>query len=140
MNIRRAQGFTLVELMIVVVVIGILASIAYPSYSEYVQRSHIAEATSNLADMRIRQERYFQDHKTYVSAGACGAAPPANDSFAYTCVAPDANSYVVTATGGARMAGFAFNINQDNLRQTTASPWATSTPKDCWITKKGESC
>ena len=139
MNIIR--GFTLIELMIVVVVIGVLATIAYPSYNEYEQRSRITEATSNLADMRIRQERFFQDNRTYASAGTtCGATLPANDSFAFGCVAADANSYIVTATGGAKMAGFTFNINQDNLRQTTASPWAASTPLNCWITKRGESC
>jgi len=137
-------GFTLIELMIVVAIVGILAAIAYPSYTEYVQRSRIAEATSTLSDMRVRQERYYQDNRTYVSAGtACGAfvsGLPAANSFIYTCVAATADTYIATATGSAArgMGGFVFSVDQSNGR-TTASPWVTGTPA-CWITKRGETC
>lgn len=139
MRIQRIRGFTLIELMIVVAVIGILSAIAYPSYSEYVQRSRIAEATANLSEMRIRQERFFQDNRTYAGAGTtCGAVLPVTDSFGYACVAATANTYVVTATGGASVNGFAFTINQDNAR-TTTSPWVTGTV-NCWVSRRGESC
>lgn len=136
-----ASGFTLIELMIVVAVIGILSAIAYPSYSEYVQRSRIAEATSTLGDMRIRQERYFQDNRTYASAGTtCGATLPAANSFTYACVAATSATFVTTATGTAGMVGFTFSVDQDNVRRTTASPWVAVPPVQCWITRRGESC
>ena len=145
MKIHRANGFTLIELMVVVAVIGILSAIAYPSYTEYVQRSRIAEATSTLADMRIRQERFFQDNRTYISAGTtCGAFAgglPAANSFTYTCNAATASTFVATATGSAGgMGAFAFTINESNVRQTTASPWAAAVPQNCWITRRGETC
>ena len=51
---NRPRGFTLIELMIVVGIIAILASIAIPSYSDYVRRSRITEAVSALSGMRVR--------------------------------------------------------------------------------------
>ena len=70
---RNMSGFTLIELMIAVVVVAILTAIALPSYQEYVTRGKITEATSNLADMRVKLEQFFQDNRTYV--GACAAGP-----------------------------------------------------------------
>ena len=56
---RIERGFTLIELMIVVAIIGILAAIAYPSYDEYVKRSNRTEGQALLSDASARQERYF---------------------------------------------------------------------------------
>lgn len=140
-DIRSSLGFTLIELMVVVVVIGILAAVGYPSYTEYVQRSRIAEATSNLSDWRIRMERYYQDNRTYLNGANCGAAAPQNDSFTYGCAAPDADNFVATATGLAArgMNGFAFDVNQANLRRTTAFPGVTGT-QNCWMTRRSDTC
>lgn len=59
LNARRLAGFTLIEVMIVVVIIGILASIAYPSYNEYVKRGNRTEGQVFLSDAAARQERYY---------------------------------------------------------------------------------
>lgn len=61
----KTQGFSLIELMIVVVIIGILASIIYPSYSEYVRRSNRVEGRALLEDAAARQERYFSQNLKY---------------------------------------------------------------------------
>src|SRR2546426_9927950 len=66
------NGFTLIEVMIVVAIVGILAAIALPNYSYYVQRSKIIEATTSLSDARQRTEQLFLDTRTY--AGNCTAA------------------------------------------------------------------
>lgn len=139
-SLFRNRGFTLIELMVVVVVIAILASVGYPSYTEYVQRSKIAEATSNLSDWRIRMERYFQDNRTYLSGAACGAGKPPDDSFSYDCANVTADTYTLRATGLAArgMNGFVYTVDEGNDR-TTVYPGVAGT-QNCWMTRRGDAC
>lgn len=62
------SGFTLIEVMIVVVIIGILAAIAYPSYDEYVKRANRSEGQALLNDAAARQERYFAQNNAYITS------------------------------------------------------------------------
>lgn len=64
---RTEQGFTLIEVMIVVVIIGILVAIAYPNYQGYVVHSNRAEAFALLNDAAARQERYFAQNNEYIT-------------------------------------------------------------------------
>lgn len=64
---RSQNGFTLIELMITVVIIGILASIAYPSYQEFVKRSNRTEGQAFLSEVAARQERYFVQNNDYTN-------------------------------------------------------------------------
>ena len=65
--IRVSCGFTLIELAVVVAIIGILASIAYPNYTEYVRRGHRADAQSILMDISQRQRQYFTYSRSYAA-------------------------------------------------------------------------
>lgn len=65
---RTLNGFTLIELMIVVAIVGILASIAYPSYVAHVQRSHRVDAERALLENAQILERYYTQNNTYVGA------------------------------------------------------------------------
>ncbi len=83
-NGRASAGFTLLETMIVVALVGVLAALALPSYETYVKRSRILDAVTRLADARARLDDYFLDQRTYTdNAGHCGvaAASSATDYF-----------------------------------------------------------
>lgn len=133
----KQRGFTLVELMIVVVVIGILASVAIPSYNNYSIRGKLAEGTSTLSDARVKMEQFFQDNRTYVG----GTCPATTTNFTYACSNLTATTYTITATGTGSLSVFSYSIDQSNTKQTTAlkSGWGT-VPANCWITSSGGSC
>lgn len=142
---NKQRGFTLVELMIAVVIIGVLAGIALPSYNDYVKRGNITEATTNLASLRVSMEQFFQDNRSYQNGASCGVTMPTSPAvkyFTFTCAAPTASTYTVTATGINSMAGFTYTIDQANTKQTTAVPsgWSLPNPNSCWVTKKGGVC
>lgn len=65
---RFKDGFSLIELMIVIVVMGILVSIAYPSYRDYITRARRTDAQSALLDLASRMEKYYSENNTYQTA------------------------------------------------------------------------
>lgn len=132
---KAQRGFTLIELMVVVAILGILASIAMPSYTDYVKRGKAAEATSTLADLRVKIEQYYQDNRTYVGF-ACN---PAQKYFTYSCTTQTATAYTLNAAGKASedMGSFEFTVDQANAR---TSKFDGTTGATCWLTKKGGSC
>jgi type IV pilus assembly protein PilE len=138
----KQHGFTLIELMVVVAIVAILTTVAYPSYQDYITRGQLAEGTSTAADMRVRMEQYFQDNRTYVGAPICTTPPaaPAVKYFTFAC-APTATTYTITATGTGTTTGFVYTVNQSNLRRTTGvkTGWGTA-PLDCWVIRKGGGC
>jgi prepilin-type N-terminal cleavage/methylation domain-containing protein len=147
MQHRMQRGFTLIELMIVVAVIGILAAIGYPSYSDYIRRGKIAEAASALSDWRTKMETYYLDNRNY-GPGACGVATPPGGGlkyFTYTCALSNGGQgFTLTATGVAAqgMAPFVYTIDNTNLRATvvTSDPRGWTSNASCWVTKKGGIC
>ena len=85
---RQPTGFTLIELMIVVVIVGVLAAIAIPSFTAYIHRSRMAEATTFLGEIKQRQEAYRAEFGQYADVSA--------DLDTYTPAALPAGGEVVT--------------------------------------------
>lgn len=137
---RTSQGFTLIELMITVAIIGILAAVALPSYRDYVLRGQLVDATNALASMRARMEQFYQDNRTYVG-GPCATSATVK-TFTVVCNSADisATAFKVTATGSGATAGFTYTINQiGTTTSAVSSAWGSATcTGTSFLMKKGE--
>lgn len=107
---RRARGVTLIELMVVVVVVGILAAIAYPSYREHVSRTRRTDGVSALLNVAQRLERCFTQFNAYNNAGCpvLDSLPMDSPETFYRIAfaeAPTATAYRLSATPQGPQAG-----------------------------------
>lgn len=131
------QGFTLIEVMIVVAIIGILAAIAYPSYDEYVKRGNRTEGQAFLSDVAARQERYFSQNNKYITAvgdiaklGLSNAnSPTSKYTLAIATVAND-GGYTLTANqqfGDTKCGNLSLNALGEKDRSGSGK-----SVNDCW--------
>ncbi|MDP1733485.1 MAG: prepilin-type N-terminal cleavage/methylation domain-containing protein [Sulfuritalea sp.] len=157
---KKSSGFTLVELMVVVVIIGILAAIAMPNYTDYVIRGKVPDAASGLSNKMVAMEQYFQDNRMYTGGPGCTADTTTSKFFNFDCITPGTagtaiatvalgaatvNGFMLRATGKSSMAGFTYTIDQAGAKMTAiAAPapsnWRTAATQPCWITSQGGAC
>lgn len=130
------QGFSLIEMMIVVAILGLLASIAVPAYQDYVKSGNAVEAPSNLSNCRVQAEQFYQDNYTYVGF-VCNPADA--QFFDYGVDNLSATTYTLVATGKSskNMGNFSFSVNQDNAKTSTYDGTTGST---CWLTSPSGTC
>ena len=133
----RQLGMTLIELMIVVVVVAILASIAVPSYRNYVLRTHRTEAKSALLALAAQQEKFYVQNNRYADTAEIDDAPPGglgmpttteNGWYTIAIVDGDAAGFsaTATATGGQSEDTHCASFSIDETGDRGA------TNDDCW--------
>jgi type IV pilus assembly protein PilE len=131
----RVHGFTLIELMITVAVIGILSAVALPSYKSYVLRSRRAEAMASLSQAQTAIERCYAANFSYAPPTACPAPTSPSPNGFYTITASSsATTYTLTATAaGSQVADTTCNTMMiDQAGQMTALDSANNAQMTCW--------
>lgn len=125
---HRSGGFSLIELMIVVAITGILAGIAYPQYSQYVQKSRRADGQLALLEEVQALERCKSTRYSYANCTLTHASSPEN-MYAITLVST-ASTFAITATGQNQQA------NDTDCNEMTINQLGERTPdpdtSDCW--------
>ena len=133
MDFRRAQGFTLLEVMVVAAIVGILAAIALPSYNQYIIRSNRNAAERFMMDVANRQEQYLNSMRSYTTAlDATGLSFPVpneiSDRYDFTivtndgCCGPTPNWQITGAPKGPQAGDVTLTLDSRG----------TKTPSDKW--------
>lgn len=94
---KRNSGFTLIELMIVVAIVALLAAIAFPSYTRYVEQARRADGKAALLEAAQRLERCYTQRNTYVGCTISGTSPDSYYTIAFADGSPTANDFTITA-------------------------------------------
>ncbi len=131
-QIMRKNGFSLIEMMVVVAIMGILFAIALPSYRDYVLQGRLVDGHSGLSSGRVRAEQFYQDFRTYENM----PCPAATSNFTFACSGLTANTFLITANGQGAAAGFSMTVDQNNARATISAPSGWATPNNCWVVSK----
>lgn len=137
---RIKNGFTLIEVLVTVVIVGILMAVAMPAYNDYVIRGRLTEAFSTLGAAQPAAEQFWSNGRTYVGFDTVVNFPAGTANFTYALSGASASAYTLTATGVGKLAGFVYTIDQNGTRATTASPAGWGTSGSCWVDHKGGSC
>jgi type IV pilus assembly protein PilE len=144
---KKQQGFNLVELMIVVVIVGIIAAIAYPSYQEQMRTTRRADCSGALASFGNAMERYYTVNNTYRGAGAAGGDTGTPTIFPGSCpidggtatynltiqAANDSTFEVRAAPTGVQANDKCGTLTLTNTGRKNITGAATGmTPEKCW--------
>ena len=121
---RDERGFTLIELVMVLVILGILLALALPSYLGTRRKAYIAEADQRLQEWATAMWLYFTEHNGFNTASVSLPSSTANWTFSYTSC-PSAGPCVVTATGQGRALTssqtITYRLNADGTRSINSS-------------------
>lgn len=127
------KGFTLIELMVVITVLGILLAIAVPNYFQYVREARRAEAQSQMMEIRLGMERWRANNSTYSGTVSDSGFTGSNDYYTYTITNTGASTYTINATAVTGKS----QVNDVTGSGTSCTPLtlnqsAAKTPAACW--------
>ncbi|MFP8967928.1 type IV pilin protein [Pokkaliibacter sp. CJK22405] len=134
-SMQRVRGFTLIEMMITVAIIGILAAFAYPSYTRYVERSNRVDAQGVMMQASMALQRHYGNAFTYVGADVSNfdQSPLQGNAkylITYTLSAATPHEFLITATPqGIQTKDACGTLTIDENGEKTVSK---STVDDCW--------
>jgi type IV pilus assembly protein PilE len=133
-NIRKTWGFTLMELMIAVAVVGILAAVAFPSYQSQVIKTRRSDGKAALMSAAAKQEQYYLDNKTYADTLAklnvAAASPEGYYQIRITASSATAFTLQAAPQGSQTSDTICGNLTLNNLGTKTES--GSGTVNDCW--------
>ena len=138
------SGFTLMEVLVTVAIVGILSAVAVPMYSQYVLRSRLTEAFSALGAAQPSAEQFWSNGRTFVNFATANGLPSNTSNFSYALTAASTSAYTITATGAGPAAGLVYTIDQNGARATTVvagvAPSGWTGNATCWVDRKGGAC
>ena len=114
----RKKGFTLIEVLIVVIILGILATLSVPQFTRMISRARMAEAWAGLGGVRTAQSVYWMEHSTYAIVITDLDCDPIAGDFTFS-VAADASGFIATATGAGEAAGLVATMTAAGARTCT---------------------
>jgi len=127
-------GFTLIELVVVVAIVGILAAIAVPSYQTSVRKSRRADAEAALMNMQIRQEKWRANNTTYNATASAVGAPGSGEKIStyYSFTVPAATATTFTVQAAALGSQASDSQNGTSCATLSINQSGTRSPTACW--------
>ncbi|CAM3052983.1 type IV pilin protein [Vibrio mytili] len=132
---RRLRGMTLIELLIAVVIVGIIAAIAYPSYTSHVLKSHRTVALSDISRIQLELETSYDggyDWSQIVSGGNCTICDSDSDRFSFSVVSSASVAYTITATAKSDLGQNNDSCFPSGVTSLTLTATNVEAPSSCW--------
>ena len=141
------NGFTLLELLIVIAIIGILSGIALPAYKDYTQQGRLAAAASTLSTLANQLESHYLETRRYSNEqDLCNLMDSSDDYFNYTCTLQNNSDqqYLLSASSTNNLSAsktFVLGLNEQGVKNTRIVIGSNVTDEfPCWILSSSGAC